>query len=267
MPPPADWQLPPGVDRGLWDYLHSPAVARDYDAGLAGTPLFDLDRRFVERHCPRPGRLLDLGCGTGRLLLPFARRGYQVVGVDLSPEMLAVARARAAEANLAVALVRANLAQLDGLAGASFDYAACLFSTLGMVRGRAQRERAVAHAFRVLRPGGRFVLHVHNRWFNVWDRAGRAWLARDWLRSWLPGREGGDRPAPGAAGAGLTLHHFTAREARRLLAGAGFRLLEVCPLSLRPDGELRGRGFFGWLRAYGYLLAAEKAFVLGARGE
>src|SRR5438874_1693788 len=94
-PPTADWQLPPGVNRGLWDYLHDPGVARGYDASLAGTPLFDLDQRFVERHCPRPGRLLDLGCGTGRLLVPFAQRGSFVVGVDLSPEMLAVARARA----------------------------------------------------------------------------------------------------------------------------------------------------------------------------
>jgi ubiquinone/menaquinone biosynthesis C-methylase UbiE len=234
-------------------------VARGYDASLAGTPLFDLDQRFVERHCPRPGRLLDLGCGTGRLLLAFARRGYRVLGVDLSPEMLAVARAKADEAGVAVALVRANLAQLDGLADASFDYAACLFSTLGMVLGRGQRERVVAHTFRVLRPGGRFVLHVHNRWFNVWDRPGRAWLVRDALRSWLSGREVGDRPMPPHQGVvGLTLHHFTAREARRLLTGAGFRLLEVRPVGLGPADEQRRPGWFGWLRAYGYLLAAER---------
>ena len=41
--------------------------------------------------------------------------------------------------------------------------------------------------FRLLRPGGRFILHVHNRWFNAWDRSGRAWLLRDWLRSWMGG--------------------------------------------------------------------------------
>ena len=36
MRPPADWQLPPGVSRGLWDYLHDPSLARSYDEGLAG---------------------------------------------------------------------------------------------------------------------------------------------------------------------------------------------------------------------------------------
>src|SRR4051812_28941152 len=95
MIPPPDWQLPAGVNRGLWDYLHDRGVARNYDAGLAGSAMFAADERFAERHCPRPGRLLDLGCGTGRLLVAFARRGYRVLGVDLSADMLAVAGEKA----------------------------------------------------------------------------------------------------------------------------------------------------------------------------
>jgi hypothetical protein len=58
--------------------------------------------------------------------------------------------------------------------------------------------------------------------------------------------------------AGLTLHLFTRREAGRLLKKAGFRLLEVRPVALKPDGVLPSPGWFGWLRAYGYLLAAER---------
>jgi hypothetical protein len=72
---PADWQLPPGVDRGLWDYLHNPDLARNYDNYLADSSLPRVDEEFVAGHCPRPGKLIDLGCGTGRLLIPFARRG------------------------------------------------------------------------------------------------------------------------------------------------------------------------------------------------
>jgi SAM-dependent methyltransferase len=257
-PPPADWQLPPGVNRGLWDYLHDPAIADGYDASLAETPLFALDRAFVERHCPRPGSLLDLGCGTGRLLLALAKKGWHTVGVDLSPEMLRVAADKAVLANLAVDLLRANIVDLDCLDDKTFDCVACLFSTLGMVLGSSQRQRVVAHVFRVLRPGGRFILHVHNRWFNVWDWTGRSWLLRDWLRSWAGG-ERGDHVMPVHQGiAGLILHLFTRREACRLVTDAGFRLLEVQPISLRADGRLRCPAWFGWLRAYGYLLAAEK---------
>lgn len=256
--PPADWQLPSGVNRGLWDYLHDSGIANGYDASLADSPLFAVDQAFVEEHCSQAGRLLDLGCGTGRLLLTMARRGWWTLGVDLSPEMLRVAAAKALSAHLAVNLLRANITELECLRDEGFDRVACLFSTLGMVHGTAPRRRLAAHVYRVLRPGGRFLLHVHNRWFDAWDRGGRSWLWRDWLRSWR-GDECGDRVMPVHQGiAGLTLHLFTRREVCRLLTDAGFRLLEVRPLSLRVDGRLPCPAWFGWLRAYGYLLAAEK---------
>src|SRR5260370_2914942 len=82
-----DWQLPAGVTRGLWDYVHDAAVAEAYDQSLSGSGLFAVDQRFAEQYFDRPGRLIDLGCGTGRLLVPFARRGCWVLGLALSPEM------------------------------------------------------------------------------------------------------------------------------------------------------------------------------------
>src|SRR5260370_31267174 len=134
-PTPADWQLPPGVNRGLWDYVHDPAIAENYDAGLAGAPLFAADQAFVERHCQPPGRLLDLGCGTGRLLVALAARGYRVVGVDLSGPMLEAARAKAAAAGADAPLIRAHLVELTCPAPASFDFAALHFRTPGLVLG------------------------------------------------------------------------------------------------------------------------------------
>jgi SAM-dependent methyltransferase len=261
----ADWQLPPGVSRGLWDYLHDPTIARGYDASLADSSLFTADLEFARRWFDRPGRLVDLGCGTGRLLVAFAAKGFWGLGVDLSEEMLRLTGEKALAAGVQVYRLQANLVELDAIADQSFDYAACLFSTLGMIAGTHARRRVVGHAHRLLRPGGRFILHVHNRWFNVWDPQGRAWLARDLLRS-LAGRAGGDRHMPVHQGvAGLTLHLFTRREAERLLQVAGFRVLDVQPLSLRPDGRLPWPGWFGSLRAYGYLLAAERPSVTSNR--
>src|SRR5262245_35884873 len=253
---PADWELPPGVNRGLWDYLHDRALAANYDASLEGNPLPAVDEEFVERHHRAGGRLLDLGCGTGRLLLRLARAGSWVVGVDLSPEMLAVARRTAGEAGLGVHLLRANLVQLDALADGSFDTVACLFSTLGMVLGAENRRRAVAHAHQVLRPGGRFVLHVHNRWHELWNGAGRRRLLGD---LWSRGRETGDRVMPAHQGlAGLTLHLFTRGEVLRLLREAGFKVAEVRALGLDGAGRVVPARWPAGLRAYGFLVAAVK---------
>jgi SAM-dependent methyltransferase len=259
---PVDWQLPAGVDRGLWDYLHNPNLARNYDDYLAGSSLPRVDEEFVARHCPRPGRLIDLGCGTGRLLIPFAQRGYWVLGVDLSEEMLRVAGEKAAVARVKVHRLKANLVDLDGLRDGSFDYAACLFSTIGMVRGVAERRRVLADVHRILKPGGVFVLHVHNRWFNVWSPGGRAWLLENTWRALLGRGEAGTVRMPvHQQVAGLKLHLFTRREVVRELRRAGFHIREVRPVGLRPDGRLPRPGWFGRLRAYGYLVAGTKKTV------
>jgi SAM-dependent methyltransferase len=254
-PPPPDWQLPPGVRRELWDYLHDADQARTYDERLAGTPLLRADHDFVNRHCPTPGRLLDLGCGTGRVLVPLAQRGHRVLGVDLSEEMLKVAGQKGAAAGANVQLLKANIVELDCLADGCFDCVLCLFSTLGMVAGPEHRRRVVTHAARLLRPGGVFVLHVHNRWYNFWDRAGRRWLLRDLTRSLSGSSDAGDRAEAG----GPTLHHFTRREAQCLLTATGFTLTEVCPVHASEANLQRRPGWFTWLEAYGWLIAACKA--------
>src|SRR5262245_43950583 len=239
MRPTASWQLPEGIDQGLWHYVTDPGVADAYDEALAGTTLLAADLRFCERFLTGPGRLIDLGCGTGRLLIPFARLGRWVLGVDLSEEMLRVARDKSAGAGVTVHLLRANLADLGCLADESFDAAACLFSTLGMLVGRAARRKALAHAHRLLKPGGRFVLHVHKRWFNWRDRAGRRWLLANLVRSALGREPAGDRFMPGYLNlTGLTLHLFGRREVVGELRACGFRVLAVEPVGLRADGSL-----------------------------
>jgi ubiquinone/menaquinone biosynthesis C-methylase UbiE len=254
---PTSWQLPAGVYPGLWDYFHDEEMAKGYDAYLADSSLFKADLHFVARHCVRPGRMIDLGCGTGRLVISFAQRGYSVLGVDLSEAMLKVAQDKANQAGVKAQWMKANLVELDSLQDHSFDYAACLFSTLGMIRGTYERQRVVNHARRILKPGGKFILHVHNLWFNVWDPQGRRWLMRDLVRPMVGSEETGDRPMPPHHGLGeMSLHHFSRREATRLLRIAGFRVVEVCPVSLRPNGGLPYPAWFGWLRAYGYLIAA-----------
>lgn len=252
------WQLPAGVDRGLLSYFEDPAVARGYEDSLAGTYLPRLDLEFVSRHCCQPGRLLDLGCGAGRLLVAMARQGMWTLGVDLSEEMLRVAGENATLAGVEVCRLKANIAELSCLEECSFDYAACLFNTLGMVRGEGPRRQVAAHVYRLLRPGGVFILHVHNYWFNLRTRGMRGWLLRDWLGSWL-GRPRGDCPMPAHPPfPAFTLHLFTRPEIVSLLRSAGFQIKELAPLSLRTDGRLPCQWLLSGLRAYGYLVAAVK---------
>ncbi|MBI1832384.1 MAG: methyltransferase domain-containing protein [Planctomycetes bacterium] len=253
------WRLPPGVSRGLWDTLNDPAVAGAYDANLADTPLLSLDIPFVLEHCRPPGRIVDLGCGTGRLALALAKCGYTPVAIDLSAEMLKVLGDKAVARQLQIPRLRANLVDLGCLADSSFDHAACLFSTLGLIEGEANRRRFLDHVARLLKPGGTFVVHVHNRWSLLGTRHGRRLLAKNLVGSWLGNEARGDFVMPPNQGLGtMAMHLFTQREIERSLKGAGMSIVELRPIGLRPDGRLRMAWCFGRLRAYGYLIAARK---------
>jgi SAM-dependent methyltransferase len=235
-----DWQLPPGVDRGLWDYLHATEMVAGYDDQMRASPLATVDVAFCESSFPKPGKLVDLGCGTGRLCAHFAAKGFECVGVDLSEEMLAKARLNAPAATF----VKTNLVDLSELAPESFDYTACLFSTLGMVRGAENRAKVLANASRLLKPGGRFVLHVHNRFFRGlgWKR-----VAGQRLKAFFGSTTAGDISMPQAYGGWpLTLHHFTHRETTPLLESAGFVVKEM--RAIGADGEpANGSRVYGWL--------------------
>jgi ubiquinone/menaquinone biosynthesis C-methylase UbiE len=96
---------------------------------------------------------LDIGCGTGFLSVELASRGHRVIGVDFAPSMIAEARKRAAERNLAIRFEEADAEQLP-FAAASFDVAVSrhLLWTL------PNPERAIGGWIRVLRPGGRLIV-------------------------------------------------------------------------------------------------------------
>lgn len=261
-----DWQLPPGVDRGLWDYLHSDEMVAGYDRQMAASPLAEADIAFCEAEFRTPGRLIDLGCGTGRLAIHFAKKGFDCVGVDLSEEMLKQARINAGE--IAVRFQTGNLTAMPEFESESFDYAACLFSTFGMIRGEDNRKAALGEFSRILKPGGRLVLHAHNRYFT--------------RGLGLKGFFSGDvtmRQAYG--GAPLTIRHFGQEEMENLLSKAGFRVTKVDPVRLvRPNGDRFqndpwtrsmipwlfsfvpfGRPNSNFLPPYGYLFSAVKPLL------
>jgi SAM-dependent methyltransferase len=119
-----------------------------------------------------------------------------------------------------------------------------------MVRGADNRAKVVANAFRLLKPGGRFVLHVHNRFFR--GLGGKRVLGQR-LKSLLGNANAGDIAMSQAyGGAPLTLHHFTQREAVGLLEAAGFAVREI--LAIGDNGQPASGS-----RIYGWLLLAERS--------
>jgi len=89
-----------------------------YDLMAPPDPI--LERFYVEIARQRGGRVLDLACGSGRLTIPLAQSGFQVVGGDLSPEMLERARSHAKAQAVELDLVQLDMRDFD-LGGRTFD--------------------------------------------------------------------------------------------------------------------------------------------------
>ncbi len=252
------WRLPPGVTRGLWDYAQSARIANDYDTYFSENTLFEFDEALLRRHFREPGVLFDLGCGTGRLLIPFARLGFHGVAVDLSSRMLEVVGEKARRENLAIDRMAVNFAEMDAVRDGVADYCICMFSTLGMIQGRQNRLSALRHIRRILKPGGLFALHVHNRWYNLFDPQGRRWVVRNLLAArFRRNIEPGDKYFDYRGIPNMFLHVFTRHELARDLRRAGFHVREWTLLDTARRHALRSPWFLGRLRANGWIVVCE----------
>lgn len=177
----------------------------------------------VELLAPQPGeRILDLGCGDGQLTMRLAATGAKVVGVDASPQMVAAAQSRGAEA------VQGNAESLP-FPDQDFD---AVFSN-AVLHWVRDHDAMMGEVRRVLRPGGRFVAEFGGHG-NI--AAIRVALMAVLERHNLAGREDGVNyyPTPKAYAERLERH--------------GFRVEQIA-LIPRPTPLAEG-GMSQWLRTF-----------------
>ncbi len=105
------------------------------------------------------GILLDLACGTGTLSIEFAKRGYDVIGVDCSVGMLSEARRKCAEAGQNILLLCQNAAELD-LYG-TIDFAVCALDSINHFSGADEVQTAFDKVSLFMNKGGAFVFDVN----------------------------------------------------------------------------------------------------------
>lgn len=153
----------------------SPDAQKSYrEEALKG--LWPSEDVLIAKYFPDGSTVLDLGGGTGRTTIPLHEQGYDVIGVDITPEMIENARSIAEERGLDTDYRVGDATDL------SFDddrFDCVMFSNQGwtQIPGHENRRQALKEIHRVLEPGGVFVFTTHVRQWR-----GFAWF---WLKQWF----------------------------------------------------------------------------------
>lgn len=228
----------------LYDVL-APVYDRWQRAG-GMTPFSQLVLRkllpVLGRNKPGPARsFVDLGCGTGDLLLGLARErpGWRLAGADGSAGMLAVARSKPGAAR--VEWVQCALDDLRLPPPAAFDAAGSFYDTLNHLPDLDSLRAAFRGVAAGLAPGGLFVFDATNEvGFERWWSSHRVWRGRDWSvdvvtrfdpRARLGHAETTIEQGGQRATGSLTERYFSEPEVAQALAAAGLQVRSREPWS------------------------------------
>jgi SAM-dependent methyltransferase len=158
-------ECPLYTDPTLYDSLFPDARgSASHDDEVRRQRIVASERFYVEETRQAGGRVLELACGSGRLTIPIAQSGIEIIGADLSKPMLEAARAKAREAGVQVQFVEADMRSFD-LPG---KFSAILIpgNSLLHLLSIGELRQCFASVRRHLAPNGRLVFDV-----SKWDLA------------------------------------------------------------------------------------------------
>ncbi len=118
----------------------------------------------IKAHTHRPiTDILDLGCGSGRMTLELARRGYEMVAVDGSADMLAIARRAAEEAGVGARCLYLLQDIREFELYGTVDAAVCCLDTLNHLTSLPDLRKALSLVHNYLAPGGVFLFDLNSK--------------------------------------------------------------------------------------------------------
>lgn len=204
-----------------------------------------------------PARVLDLGCGSGRHALEFARRGFDVTGIDLSADAISIARSQV-RSDMQARFLEGDYA---GPPAGRFDLVTSLFTSFGFGSDRDNAAALLAWCEGVAR-GGSIIMELWNRELIVSNfRPYRAWRASAQLeveehRALDPRRE--------------RLHiryRYTYSDGRERRLELNVRLYAAAELdALLKMGGMTSTSFFGSLTGDRFGPAARSLVVIARKG-
>ncbi len=190
-------------------YYADPRHAAAYDADMGAAADAMNDTPFYLALAMEAEALglavIELGCGTGRVTLPIAREGIEVVGLDNAPAMLDIARRKASAEGLDVSWIEADMRDFD--LGRRFGLVIIPYRSFLHLLTDADQAACLAAVYRHLVPGGRLALNFFAPPFAA---------------------AGARRPLISRISKRMRLRYVSKDEMDALLTAAGFQVEAIC---------------------------------------
>lgn len=147
--------------------------AKYYDLMMTEVPYDEwvayLEMLITGKLKARPCQILDLACGTGNMTIRLAKKGYQMFGIDGSPEMIAVAEKKAQRAGVDINFTSGDFCSFQ--VSTPVDLVICLYDSLNYLLELEKLEQTFQQVYQALKPGGYFIfdLNTIQRLRNIKD--------------------------------------------------------------------------------------------------
>lgn len=215
-----------------------------------------LDMQFYLMECKNSGGpVLEIGCGTGRVLLRLLANGIEATGIDLSPHMLEVLKRKADSMGLKPEVHVADMTSFD--LGKTFSLIIVPYRNFLELKDPSQRKKALSSFIKHLRKGGRLIIHGYNPSEDELSMTGRYHMLEsedmvspegkpyrlEWYLRYEPkGKVGHYRVVITFDGRKeefkMDIHYLETKKMRQLLSSAGFRNIKLyCGFDYSPYGE------------------------------
>src|SRR3990170_5452613 len=133
----------------------------DWEA-IVNTRDTEKETDFVENVLSKKGTVLDLCCGTGRHSIILRQRGWNMVGLDLSNNLLTIAKRKMKKAGVDFPLVRADMRYFP-FREQVFEAVICMFTSFGYLPSESEDMKSFMEVRRTLLKGGQLLLDVANK--------------------------------------------------------------------------------------------------------
>ncbi|ERJ13730.1 Putative methyltransferase YqeM protein [Haloplasma contractile SSD-17B] len=118
--------------------------------------------QIVNQYFNTDDSLLEVGCGTGTILIQLLEKGFSIDGLDISEEMLTIAKEKISQKKVSSNLFLGDMRELESEKKANYDGVICFLDSINYLETKVDVENTFKGIYHILKPDGIFIFDIHS---------------------------------------------------------------------------------------------------------